>query len=184
MSEMFLRVTTELCNESERGAVILAFAWMDDELTNALKKFLIPTAQNSDELLGVGRPIGDAATKIDLAFRLGIINDGMHKSLHLVRRLRNDFSHTSSKLTFQTDSVRDRVNNLFQLESGVTDAILSVVGSYPETRKFLLGHGGTQSQDILSSAFGTKFLFHILAGVMVTALARIAHDVVQISQAT
>jgi hypothetical protein len=76
MAEAMQRVTRELQLESDRGCVVLAFAWMDECSTQNLLRFLLPSAHQSakaDELLGVGRPIGDAATKIDLSFRLGLL---------------------------------------------------------------------------------------------------------------
>lgn len=81
-------------------------------MTQMLKKFLLPSkheSEKADELLGVGRPIGDAATKIDLLLRLGLLAPATYKSLHWLRKLRNDFAHLSSNLTFETDHVRDRI---------------------------------------------------------------------------
>ena len=119
MVETMWKVATELHKESERGCVVLAFAWMDDQLTANLRKYLLPSVQQSekaDELLGVGSPIGDAATQIDLSLRLGILQPNTHKSLHMFRRLRNDFAHLASNISFENQSIHDRVVAIFENE--------------------------------------------------------------------
>jgi hypothetical protein len=180
MADEFLRVNEELRKESERGAVILAFAWMDDELTRVLKKFCAPSLHSSDkgdELFGTGRPIGDAATKIDLVFRLGLIQEHTHKSLHLVRKLRNDFAHLSSRLSFETNSVRDRIRTLFDLQSDMTDAILENTRDVPEIAIILGQHAGRPSPQALSRTFGARPLFHMIAGTMVAGLMLLTNDI-------
>lgn len=183
MAEAFLRVSDELRGESERGAIILAFAWMEEELTRALKKFCLPSPHGSekgDELFGVGRPIGDAATKIDLAFRLGLIHRHTHKSLHILRKLRNDFAHMSSRLTFETDSVRDRVSTLFELQKDMTDAILTSTRENPDIAALFHAQEGKTSPQALLSVLGTNALFHILAATIVSGLMYLTHDVSQV----
>lgn len=188
MAETFRHVSAELRGESDRGAVILGFAWMDEELTRALKKFFLPSphaSEKGDELFGVGRPLGDAATKIDVAYRLGLIRESTHKSLHVIRRLRNDFAHLSSKLSFETDSIRDRVNTLFDLQSDMTDAILNSTQEIPEVGLLLLSHAGKPSSRALPAALGTKALFALLSGTIVSGLMLLTHDVAPVShQAT
>lgn len=184
MADAFLRVSDELRGESERGAIILAFAWIDEELTRALKKFCLPSphvSEKGDELFGVGRPIGDTATKIDLAFRLGLIRGQTHKSLHILRKLRNDFAHMSSRLTFETDSVRDRVRILFELQQDMTDAILASTRENPNIATLFHAHEGKPSPQVLLAVLGTKTLFHILAATIVSGLMYLTHDVSQVS---
>ena len=184
MAEAFKHVSSELLGESDRGAVILAFAWMDEGLTRALKKFFLPSTHRSekgDELFGVGRPLGDAATKIDVAYRLGLIRESTYKSLHIIRRLRNDFAHLSSKLSFETDNVRDRVNTLFDLQSDMTDAFLEITKEIPEVGQLLQGHAGKPSARVLPAALGSKALFALLSGTIVSGLMLLTNEVAPVS---
>ena len=70
ISEAFIKLTDELSNESDRGSVVLAFAWIEDELTLLLKKFCLPSksvTDKADELFGTSKGALDAASKIELA---------------------------------------------------------------------------------------------------------------------
>jgi hypothetical protein len=179
LSDLFLQVMRELNSESERGAVVLAFAWMDDELTRALKKLLVPSlhaGEKADELFGVGKPLSEASTKIDLALRLGILKDFTHQSLHIFRKLRNDFAHLASPLSFKTDSVRDRLITLFELQSQMTNALRSSVEKIPEVQALLQPHDGKSSSRALADAFGHRQLFEFLAATMVAGLRLSTHN--------
>ena len=180
MAEAFLRVNNELKDESDRGAVIVSCAWMDEELTRALKAFCVPSLRASDkddELFGMRRPVGDAAAKIDLAFRLSLIREETYKSLHLVRKLRNDFAHLSSRLTFKTDSVRDRIRTLFELQSCMTDAILTCVSEHSEVADVLQLHAGKSSPAALEAVVGSRALFDLLAGTIVAGLMLLTDEI-------
>jgi hypothetical protein len=175
----FVKVMEELSAESQRGAAVLAFAWMDDELTRTLKRLFIPSTQSAekaDELFGVGRPIGDAATKIDVAYRLSILPEATCRSLHIFRKLRNDFAHLSTSITFETDSVRDRLRTLFELQKDMTDAIRDSINRLPEVKALLQEHDGKPSFQALAEALGPRRLFHFLAATTVGVLIMATHN--------
>jgi len=178
MHSAYCFVKTELEKESDRGCVVLAFAWMDEQFTAMLKKFFLPSkheAAKADELLGVGRPIGDAATKIDLLLRLGLISPSTHKSLHLFRKLRNDFAHLSSSLAFTTDHVRDRVVAIFDNEETLLNGLWVGLIQDEEIRKATETHRGKSGARILRDALGTRKLFIATAAVLVSELI-LLHD--------
>ena len=184
MADTFLKVSDQLLAETERGSVVLAFAWMDEELTRILRRHFLPTraeSEKADELFGVGRPVGDAATKIDVAFRLNLINAATRESLHLARRLRNDFAHLSTSLTFETDSVKDRVKNLFRLQEEVLGAIWSVTSTVPELRAMVQAHEGKEPVSALLDQFGAKRLFAMTAGTIVAGLVMITSEIVSVA---
>jgi len=161
------KVADELRKESDRGCVILAFAWMDDALTNNLQRYLLPptnSASKSDELLGVGRPLGDASVKIDLAYRLGLLQPHTRQSLHLFRRLRNDFAHLSTELSFETPSVRERVIAIFENEEPVLQSIWSAIEAESGDSHVERPRPGKNSMRALSEAIGVKNLFGMSAG--------------------
>jgi hypothetical protein len=173
MSAAMSKVTQELSLESDRGCVVLAFAWIDDEVTRNLQRFLLPsvrTSLKSDELLGVGQPLGDASSKIDLSLRLGLMHPSTHQSLHLLRKLRNDFAHLSSNLTFETPNVRDRVLAVFDNEELMLNGLWQATIADAETRRVTEEHRGKSGAKILRDALGTKKLFCFTAGALVAAL--------------
>lgn len=177
MAETAQRVSADLQRESDRGCVILAFAWMDEQVTSNLQRFLLPSSHvsvKSDELLGAGRPLGDASTKIDLSYRLGLLRSNTKTSLHLFRRLRNDFAHLSSPLSFQTPSVRDRVLAIFDNEQPVLEAVWNARPSTTARASVdEASSGATKALHQMREHWGTKRLFAFTAGILVSALVLI-----------
>ncbi len=172
------KVANELKGESERGCVVLAFAWMDDQLTINLRKFLLPSAQKTtkaDELLGVGRPVGDAATKIDLCLRLGLLHQHTHKSLHMFRRLRNDFAHLASEVSFSMPEIHDRVLAIFDNEEVVLRALWESIVEDPEVRAATEHDRNRTGPQILRTTLGTRRLFEHTAASLVAGLISIEY---------
>lgn len=184
MAETMWKIKAELRKESERGCVVLAFAWMDDQLSANLRKFLLPSAQQSekaDELLGVGRPIGDAATKIDLCLRLGILQPNTHKSLHMFRRLRNDFAHLASNISFEDQSIHDRVVAIFENEEMVLNGLWQAMIEDEEVRTLTEQEHGKNGAQILKVALGTRKLFEMTAAALVSGLVSIEYALVPVT---
>lgn len=178
MAETMQKVAAELRRESERGCVVLAFAWMDDQLTCNLRKYLLPStqqAEKADELLGVGRPIGDAATKIDLCLRLGLLQPNTHKSLHMFRRLRNDFAHLASNISFRDQSIHDRVISIFDNEEGMINGLWQALIQDAEVRRLTEHDRGKNGAHILRSALGARKLFEMTASALVSGLVSIEY---------
>lgn len=103
----------EFQGESDRAAVILASAKLDQLLHLALTKKLLACPNAQDDLLRTDGPIGSFSSRIILAHRLGLIDDDFAKTLHLLRKIRNDFAHESVGAKLISGSHADRVRALF-----------------------------------------------------------------------
>jgi len=100
----------EFEGESDRACAILAATLLDTALEALLRARLVPNASTTDSLFGgPTAPLADFSSRIDMAFRLGLISPQFARDLHIVRRIRNDFAHNISGCTFEDASVRDRV---------------------------------------------------------------------------
>lgn len=175
MANGFESVVTALRHESDRGSVVLAVAWLDESLTRIIKK-LLKTADN-ETLLKPGQPLGDFGTKIILAERLQLINPTLVNSLNICRKLRNDFAHLSSNLSFETPQVKDRVDYLFTLN----DLIISAMGeTLSEAGLKLEGSKDNKiSVKEMHQKLGTKQLFNYTCGFINSGLASIEFDTQQ-----
>jgi hypothetical protein len=174
MGEGFRAITTSLKGESDRGSIVLAAAWLDEALIRIIAKFFKPVSDNKENLLRAGQPIGDFGTRILLADRLNLMHPKLIQSLTLCRRLRNDFAHLSSDLSFETPSVKDRVDQLFRLN----EDILATMGQVIEdTGKFGPPAGRPINASDMLDAFGHKQLFHYTCGFINAALAVIEYDI-------
>lgn len=183
MAEVFISLTSDLKNESDRGCVILGIAWIEEQLTELLVGYCLHPEggkRQGDEVFGVSGPVGTFAAKIDIAYRLGLIRPHVKKCLHLCRKVRNDFAHRSSHLAFQTTSVRDRVLEMFKLNELVLGTIWELVKRQWDYQGLAPVPEDKGVIHALESALGTRELFHWTVGLIVIGLIRAAGEVERI----
>jgi DNA-binding MltR family transcriptional regulator len=107
------RLYRELDKESDRGAVLVASAMIDDGLGDLILTHLVPNPTSSDSLFdGPNAPFQAFSAKIDAGYRLGIISDRFCRDLHLIRKIRNDVAHRAGQCDFNDSSIVDRVKAL------------------------------------------------------------------------
>jgi hypothetical protein len=121
-------VTDEIERQSDRGAGIIAGAFVEDFLKDALRSRLRLTEAHEEktfsDLFGRTRPLSSFSAKIDLGFLLGIYRAEIHQDLHRIRRIRNEFSHEREPLDFSRQKIVDHCralwlpDNLFIVVSG------------------------------------------------------------------
>jgi DNA-binding MltR family transcriptional regulator len=171
IGDLYLELKNELRRESDRGSVVLAVAWIDEYLTEFLKSFLCqPINNNKDRLFKVGGPIGDFGIKIDLAYRLGLIRQVTCRSLHLFRRLRNDFAHLASQVTLETPAVKDRIAEILKLNKTLFDAVWEDLTSIEEIRNILTSDASLSGIPALEKVISNKAIFEMAAAFTVSYL--------------
>jgi hypothetical protein len=108
-------VLKEFIKESDRAAVILIAAVIDEKLTTILKSKLIPVPTSDDNFFdGVNAPISTFSSKIDLSFRLGLISAKLCRDIHLIRKIRNFFAHDIYGCNFENGMVKSRTMELYK----------------------------------------------------------------------
>ena len=171
MADNFSRLSEQLKAESDRGSVVLAAAWMDDQLTQLLLKFMLPPLSAKEDLIRAGSALGDVGTKISLAYRLGLIRPAVFRSLNILRRLRNDFAHLSAPLSLDTDSVKDRVTELFKLNEETLRVSWEVASEHPEMRTVLKEHSVNPGFESFVALIGYRGTFNLTAAIIVSGLS-------------
>ncbi|SMC69463.1 hypothetical protein [Pseudomonas sp. URIL14HWK12:I5] len=166
MANAFKLVAESLINETDRGTVVLATAWLDESLTAILRTYMKPS-EKADDLFSPGRPLGDFGTKIILADRLRLVAPSMIRSLEIIRKLRNEFAHIASDLTFETQSVKDRVQNVFR----ENEDLLLVMGETLIEKGMSFGQEDDLSIEHMLKRFGTRALFQYTCAFLNGALA-------------
>ena len=108
-----VRFISEFSQESDRAAVILGAAKVDILLTQLLQRFLLPAPSGTDELLEAENALGTLSSRINAAYRMGLIDAGLSKALHLsCRKIRNSFAHETHSGSLSAGSHRDRIREL------------------------------------------------------------------------
>ncbi len=122
-AESFRQFHEILSGESDRGSVIVSAAMFDDILSELLKHKLAPSIEKKDELFDNGSAaFSSFSARIDLAYRLGLIRVNVRATLHMVRKIRNDFAHVSEPNTFDSPKVKSRVLEIFKLNKEIMDS--------------------------------------------------------------
>jgi len=98
--------------QPDHVAVILATARMDDILADLIRYRLIPCPTSKDDFLDGAHGLSSFSLRIDLAYRLGIIDSKLASVLHIFRRIRNKYAHSYSEQTLDQSPHRDRLAEL------------------------------------------------------------------------
>jgi DNA-binding MltR family transcriptional regulator len=110
-----------ISTESTRAKVVLAACYLDELLHQLLALVLKPSDRAKDPLLhGPQAPLGTYSAKIELAYRLGLLPDAIRRSLHLVRKIRNEFAHSLDDCSFSSPAIRDWSAELHRLNDVAT----------------------------------------------------------------
>lgn len=89
----FTAFLNELNRETERGAVLVSCALIDDLLRRIVLARLIDHKVAASLLEGAYAPLGSFATRIAAAFALGVISDHEFRECETLRKVRNIFAH-------------------------------------------------------------------------------------------
>ena len=85
-------------------------ALLDDALRAKICKRLFDCSMKKDPLFDDGNaPLGTFSAKIELAFRLGEIDEECKKTLNTFKKLRNSFAHDASVTTLLSEPIRSKL---------------------------------------------------------------------------
>jgi murein L,D-transpeptidase YcbB/YkuD len=94
--------------ERGRGAVLVGVARVDAALESLLKAALLPPSAR-ESLFQTDRPLGSFGARIALARRLGLIESEVEHSLQALRKVRNDFAHSTSDIALGEPAQQGRL---------------------------------------------------------------------------
>ncbi|KDA94768.1 DUF4145 domain-containing protein [Pantoea agglomerans] len=100
----------EFAGSSERAAVIVGAAFMDEMLTGLLTGFMVPDTPKKDkEIFSGNGPLSTFSSKINMCWKLGLISEGERTTLHAIRGIRNDFAHKLTGISLNDASVMQKI---------------------------------------------------------------------------
>lgn len=110
--EEFRKFANDFKQESDRAAVILGVSQLDILLYQLLEGFMLPNPTGKDELLEGDSPLATFSSRINICYRLGLIDTEFARALHLIRRIRNSFAHEVSSVSLDAGAHKDRIREL------------------------------------------------------------------------
>ena len=107
--EGFRKFFEEFMSESDRAALVLGVAQMDELLREILEKRLIDAKKSLFDFNG---PFGTFSARIDSAYVTGVIDKDLKSKLHMIRKIRNECAHNIEGVDFSSQSISQRVQEL------------------------------------------------------------------------
>ena len=108
-----MRFHTELDGESDRAAAILAAAYFEERLCDAImRKFTTINKDLREKIFTGYGPLSTFSAKIDIARALGIYDQKTYNALHKIKKIRNMFAHASTPIEFNQQEIADLCRNL------------------------------------------------------------------------
>ena len=102
-----IEFVSELSNQTDRGAAIVAGAVLEDQLERVIHKRIVDIDSKIHKgLFGRMR----FAAKVDIGLALGLYDDKLYRMLTLIRDIRNEFAHTMESITFDHPAIVSIVN--------------------------------------------------------------------------
>ncbi len=99
--------------ETDRGCALMSAAYLDSQLEQLIRVSIVDDEDVADELLSQSKPLSSFSSRIDLAYLLGHVGKNVRRDLHLIRKIRNDFGHTSSPLDFGHPPIAARCREMY-----------------------------------------------------------------------
>lgn len=161
--EAFQQFLKEFEGETDRASVILGAARLDYLLYRLLEGFLLTNPASQDPLFDSNGPLAAFGSKIDLCFRLGLIDSQFTRTLHQIRKIRNSFAHETFGAVLSSGAHRDRVHEIVRP--------LASKKLFREFREAFFGEGEDIRKDFRTML---TLLVARLEGA-VEAVARVAH---------
>ncbi|WP_222308149.1 MltR family transcriptional regulator [Rhizobium leguminosarum] len=109
-------------HEDERGLILSLSSFAEESLRRLLMVYMRDVKSSAKLIEDFGAPLGTFSAKIAAAYALGLISDTQYADLEQLRNIRNQFAHTWTGVSFKTDSVRKRIDNLSEPRHGVPDS--------------------------------------------------------------
>lgn len=105
----------EIEGESDRAAIILISALLDDVLTYALvDAFAIKASEKElEHYFRVEGPLGSFSAKIEIAYLFGLIELSTMDQLNSIREMRNACAHTKHNITFELMELANVAKRIF-----------------------------------------------------------------------
>ena len=122
----------EFSKETDRAAIILTASLIENALTTLLKNYLAPVSTKDDELFdGPTAPLSNFNSKVQFAYRLGLISQKLAHDFHIIRKIRNEFAHNVHGSSLESGVVKDLLTTLIY-SSDILRNLQEARDIYPE----------------------------------------------------
>ena len=108
------RLRAVISRESDRGCALVAAEYLDARLEKLLRANFVMT-RGADDVFRYPGMLSSFAAKVLLADLLGLLPLDAIRDLTMIRKIRNDFAHSSTEATFATENIANRCKELIHV---------------------------------------------------------------------
>jgi len=98
--------------ESDRGSALMSAAFIDDKLGQLIEHNMVDNKKARESIFDNSGALGTFSGKINIAYLMGLIPKNINDDIQLIRKIRNDFAHNASSITFDTNYIASRCYSL------------------------------------------------------------------------
>jgi hypothetical protein len=125
-------IIAEIEKQTDRAAALIAGAYLEERLKIAIQARTIRDTDVEKQIYRSSGPLGSFSAKIDMGLLLGIYEPQVHKMLHTVKDIRNEFAHKAEPRDFNSQRIRDLSFNMnvsaqFELKEKNTGQVINIV---------------------------------------------------------
>jgi DNA-binding MltR family transcriptional regulator len=105
-------ILEEVGRQEDRGAAIIAGAFLEDFLFEAISSWLVDDKKALKGIFEGTGPLATFSAKIEMAYLMGLMSKRSHSSAAAVRKIRNEFAHNMGPLRFETPLIKGKCQSL------------------------------------------------------------------------
>lgn len=130
IAETFNQVFNLILAESDMGAVLISTSVLDNYLRK-LFEIVMPAScakGTKRSLLNYPGPLSSLSAKADVAYSMRLIGKSFHRSIHILREIRNKAAHQPE--IFKLDTHKDRLKEMYEIMEGFSELIFVMSRRY------------------------------------------------------
>ena len=166
-----------LNGESDRGLVLVGSSHLDGVLKDILKIYLREPRTTNDTLFSHQGALGSFSNRIEMAYRLGLIDRDFAYVLDRVRKSRNDMAHYIENFSLNASPHVDYVQDAIAVMKGSQffEAIIEAYRTQTTELRKALETSGLPVEDLIEKAKKERQDFLTIYFAIVTSLKFVRH---------
>lgn len=112
LSHRSQKIRNLLADESDRGCALWAASLLDEKLKDMWRSILAGNKKEVEALLNNMGPLSTFSARVKLAYNLGIFDKDRYKEYTAIRKIRNEFAHSSDTLDYSSPKISDFCSKL------------------------------------------------------------------------
>lgn len=123
IKDTFDKIFNMVMAESDMGAILISTSVVDQYLTKLYENILPDSCSKTirKNLLSYPGPLSTLSAKTDVAYTMRLISSDVHRSIHILRDVRNKAAHQPE--LFKLDDYKERLKAMYEIAEGLGELV-------------------------------------------------------------